>query len=386
MQIVHVVRQYWPSIGGLEEFVARLCAEQRANGLNPSVVTLNRPFKGPRRKLPATDLHEGTEVVRIPYWGSTRYPLAPAILGKLDRADLIHVHAVDFFFDFLAATQVMHRRPLVATTHGGFFHTDAHARLKRVWFNTVTRRTASAYRAVVACSRADFESFSKIAPSNLVLIENGVDIAKFAGAARETPAKKLVTIGRFSANKRLDRLLDAMRALVALDNEWRLHIVGAQSDWTLQDVTAAINARSLAREVTAHVGLTNDQMRDVIGDASLFVSASEYEGFGMALVEALSAGLTPIVHANATFRGFEATHGFIRLADFANARASAAAIQQAFAELLEKPTETRQRAIALGKNFSWPDVAARYTDVYRKILSGSANAPPAIRSERPHVS
>jgi alpha-1,3-mannosyltransferase len=45
-------------------------------------------------------------------------------LRHLRDADIVHVHAIDFFFDFLGWTKPLHGKKLVVSTHGGFFHTS----------------------------------------------------------------------------------------------------------------------------------------------------------------------------------------------------------------------------------------------------------------------
>ncbi|MGO7917288.1 glycosyltransferase, partial [Rhizobium ruizarguesonis] len=51
--------------------------------------------------------------------------------------------------------------------------------------------------------------------------------------------RRIVTIGRFSVNKRLDHLLDSMAILKTRDPEWHLDIVGAESDLNRADVEGA---------------------------------------------------------------------------------------------------------------------------------------------------
>eukprot|EP01036_Dinobryon_divergens_P045406 gene45406-60663_t len=177
--IVHVVRQYSPSRGGLEDVVANLSSNLLDNGYRVRVVTLDRLFREPEKTLPAHAMAGNVEVVRIPWRGSSRYPIAPQVFRHIRDADLVHVHGVDFFFDALAWTRMLHRKPLVATTHGGFFHTKKFANLKKIWFSTVTRLSAFAYRSVICCSQSDLEMFRKIAAERAALIENGVDLVKF---------------------------------------------------------------------------------------------------------------------------------------------------------------------------------------------------------------
>ncbi|MCW2285944.1 alpha-1,3-mannosyltransferase [Rhodoblastus acidophilus] len=371
MKIIHVVRQYWPLVGGLEEFVARLAREQRLAGASVRVVTLDESFSRRGLKLAPMETHEGVEIVRIPFYGSTRYPIAPQVLGQLAGADLIHVHAVDFFFDFVALTRGLRQCPIVATTHGGFFHTAKHTLLKRIWFHTITRLTASAYRAVVASSLSDFETFSAIAPRNARLIENGVDIEKFKGAASPLPSRSLLTIGRFSLNKKLDLLLESFRQLVRDGEDWRLDIVGMESDWTREDLRREIAARGLEQRVTVHVGADNAAIARLMSRASLFVSASDYEGFGIVLVEALSAGLLPVVHGNEAFRSFAARRGGVRICDYTDPMASAEAIRAAFVDLAGAP-HMRDDLIKISEGYAWPQVARTYLELYRECVEASS--------------
>ena len=79
MNIVHVVRQFHPALGGIESVVRELASAQVAAGHRVRVVTLNRVFKATQDQvLPARGVVDGAEVIRLPFFGSTRYPLAPS--------------------------------------------------------------------------------------------------------------------------------------------------------------------------------------------------------------------------------------------------------------------------------------------------------------------
>lgn len=366
MRIVHVTRQFPPGLGGIEEVVAQLVEAQARAGHDVRVLTLDRIFTDPDTRLVARDEWMGAQVLRFPYRGSMRYPLAPAVLGHVGDADVVHVHAIDFFFDFMSFTRAWHRRPMVATTHGGFFHTDAHARLKRLWFSTITRLAARGYDRIVACSQPDFDMFAPIAKGNLTLIENGVDLAKFAERASPAPTKNLVAIGRFSFNKKPERLLDAMVELGKRDREFSLDLIGGAFDWTRETLVTEIAARKLGDRVRLHVGVSNDEIARIISGASLFVSASVHEGFGISLIEALSAGLLPVVEANAAFKSFAARAADVVLTDYAQAARAADAILQAYARLAADPAATRARLASAARPFAWPGVAERYMRVYEE--------------------
>ncbi|MGO8186498.1 glycosyltransferase family 4 protein [Rhizobium leguminosarum] len=364
--IVHVVRQFLPNRGGLEDVVANLARQTVRLGYRVRVVTLDSLFTAPEDKLPLREDIDGIEVVRIPWFGTSRYPLAPQVFRHLADADLVHVHAIDFFFDALAWARLLHGKPMIVTTHGGFFHTQKYATIKKIWFRTLTRASAMAYRRVVCCSASDLKQFSEIAPDSL-LIENGADIGKFADTASRRAKRRIVTIGRFSVNKRLDHLLDAMAMLKTRDPEWHLDIVGAESDLNRADVEGAIESRHLSGRVTLHVSPENDTIRRIIAEASILASASEYEGFGLVALEAMSAGLLPVLNANDAFATLAARHPVLMLADFTNPESAATAIEAAHQALLRQPDAVRAELLDAARGYSWDIVAGRYIDLYRSL-------------------
>lgn len=368
--VVHVVRQFAPSRGGLEDVVANLCRSLPEQGYRVRVVTLDRIFTDPDTKLPARETVEGIEVVRIPWSGSSRYPLAPTVFRHIQDADLLHVHAIDFFFDALAWTRPFHGKPMVATTHGGFFHTPRFAAVKKVWFRTLTRLSAGGYRALVCCSASDMALFSQIAADRVTLIENGADITKFANDAVGPPPKRIATLGRFSVNKRLDRLIAAFAALVRRDGDWRLDVIGTSSDLGPEDLRRLLDVHNVAGSVRLHLSPDDETIRALFSQASLFASASEYEGFGLVAVEVMAAGLVPVLNANDAYKALARRHDGVVLADFADAAAAAERMEAAYRALAEEPEAVRAAMKAAASAYDWHTVSGRYAEVYAAILRG----------------
>ncbi len=365
--IVHVVRQFLPNRGGLEDVVANLSLELLKRDYRVRVVTLDRLFIQPDKILPSSETLDGIEIVRIPWRGSSRYPLAPTVFKYLGDADIIHVHAIDFFFDALAWGWLLHRKPMVVTTHGGFFHTTAHSKIKTLWFNTITRISALAYQDIIACSKADERLFEQIAKRRTVLIENAAGIEKFANSASTTAQQRLITIGRFSVNKQPGNLLETLAMLAKGGPDWQLDICGVPSDLTELDLQEHAASLGIKDQVHIHVGASNETIRDLMKEASFFVSASEYEGFGLVAIEAMSAGLIPILQPNDAYRDLASAHSFIRLADFRLPDQAATTIREAFQDLRNRP-ELRDLAIKTAKAYSWESAAGRYATIYDEIV------------------
>lgn len=368
MRIVHVVRQFLPNRGGLEDVVANLCRAQLRMGLKPSVVTLDRLFADPGLRLAQEEVIDGIPIRRIPYRGSSRYPFAPSVFAHLSEADIVHVHAIDFFFDALALGWMLHRKPLVATTHGGFFHTRDFSGLKKIWMNGPTRLSSLAYRAIAGCSANDARMFENVATGKVRLIENGVDLDKFRGASSIAPVRRLVSIGRFSKNKRPENLIATMAELLRSGADWHLDMIGVESDWSEGELRDAVARAGLASQIELHVGLGDAGARGVMSGASLFVSASDFEGFGLALIEAMSAGLVPVVQPNEAFAALSEKYPVIRLADFAAPREAANVIVEAL-ESLEASQGALKPDIDALAPYSWQQVALNYQAFYNDSLN-----------------
>lgn len=370
LRVVHVVRQYAPSIGGLEDAVANLSRHLAAQpGIDVRVVTLDRLFSAPDAVLPQSEIVDGIPVARIPWRGSKRYPLAPSVLGAVAGADLVHVHAVDFFFDFMAWTKPLHRLPMVASTHGGFFHTEFAATAKKLYFQTVTRASAIGYAAICASSENDAATFRRIAPQRTVALENGVNIEKWADAGSATPERTMIFIGRWSGNKRVPALIDLVAALRAENPAWRLIVAGVPDVETVDSLAAHAAETGVGDAVEIHLKPGDAELRALVGRSGYIASASSYEGFGLTIVEGMSAGLLPIVSPLAPFTKLVDALGDGTVIDVADPKASAAKVEAAFRRQSADLAARRQAAIALAGRYAWPGVAARFREIYDRVVS-----------------
>ena len=368
MRVDHIVRQFNPAVGGLEDAVLNIARRQRDElGVDTRVVTLDRIF-GHRGRLPKHDVVEGVPVLRLPWRGSTRYPLAPSVLVHLASADLLHVHAIDFFFDFLALTRFLHKKPMVASTHGGFFHSRTLARLKRLWFATVTSASATGYRRIVACSHSDAALFNPIAAARLVVIENGINQEKFAACSASKPSQVIVSFGRFARHKRLDLLFPLLARLRQHDAAWRLVIAGRDADQTHDQLHAMALAAGVRDAVQIVVDPTDRELRSLISQTSYFACLSEHEGFGLAAVEALSAGLLPILSSIEPFRRLVSVTKCGLLVDPDDVAGTAAAIVASHITTPQPYEERRLACIRASSLYDWKTVAAAYRNLYDDVL------------------
>lgn len=367
MKILHIVRQFHPCVGGIERFTLDLCRHTRRQGHECAVLTLDRDFASGRR-LPAQETVEGMEVRRVPYFGPRRYRMAPTALAYLRGYDLLHIHCVDFFVDYLAATRWLHRRPMIVSTHGGFFHSPWGSGVKRLYFHVITKLALSLADRVVCDSPQDLALFSRIAEHRCQLIENGVDYESFAHIAKRLCPGLLLHVGRTDANKHVDKLLQATALVAAERPEVRLALVGPDwlGEWPrLQRVAADLGIAERVR----FVGQVEEaELHRWLAEAHFFVSASAYEGFGIAAVEAMAAGTAPILNDIPAFRYLTQGGTCGLLADFDHPAAAAATIARALAMPPASYEDLANRARAAASRYSWLAVGEKFLTLYADVL------------------
>lgn len=368
MRVLHVVRQFHPAVGGLENMVLSLARAQLRAGLQAEVLTLNRRFQDLDTVLPSRDCVEDIPVRRIPFRGSRRYPVAPQVLSHVEDFDLVHVHGVDFFADFLSATAPWHRKPMVLTTHGGFFHTTFAQHLKRFYFKTITKSSLRNYRRVIACSENDAQTFRTIAGERVVAIENGVDIQKFRDVSSREYQPKIAYFGRFAAHKGILNLINAFVRVRHAIPDARLVLIGNDSDGMLRIIEAACADGWRDGSIKILTDRNDGEIADELSTCSFFASASQYEGFGLTLVEAMSAGLIPIANEIPSFEAILRRAGVGLLTNFDKPEVAADNLLRFMRASPERYTELRSAAIAAAAPYDWAQVEQLYRNEYERVV------------------
>ncbi len=363
MKILHVCNHFYPNVGGIETYVKELSKNLIKLGHTSDVLCLDTKYKG--SLLPREEVVEGIKVFRTGCLDLKFYKLAPHVLKYVKDYDIVHVHAVSFFTDFFSLTKPLHKKPLVLSTHGGIFHTKKIMPLKNAYFFGWEKMILKNFDQIFAHSVNDKELFSKIAPDNKInLIPYSLYFADYQVPRRFTK-NSMLFVGRMGKNKRIDRLISVLKNVSDKINDATLVLVG---EYLKDDKGLLSMAKSLGVE-NKIISLGPKYGRDLIkiyASANIFVSAADYEGFGISVLEAMAAGCPVVVNDIRAFRNF-VTHGKTGyIIDYTEEKEAADSIIEILGSNLEKiSSEGRKYA----KSYDWSIGASQAIEVYKNIIT-----------------
>jgi glycosyltransferase involved in cell wall biosynthesis len=307
----------------------------------------------------------------------------PMMIGLVDAlaasgADVIHVHSHRYGHVLEAAAVAERRRiPLVASTHYHPAMADEPPlkrgllRVQDVGFGATAYRVA---RALVVETEYEARLVREFAPAERIrVIPPGIDLAGWGSPSLDPPVpaslppEYFLFVGRVAPNKGLAILLGALARMPATE---RLPLVLMGRDWG-ERAALESRARSLGIADSVHfLGHVESlgTYRAVVRGARALVLPSEYEAFGLVLLEAMAAR-TPIVAT--TVGGVpEVLDGGRsgRMVPYGDPVALAEALRSVRTEVAAT-TELVRSASARVRAFDWSVSTERLRALYREVAA-----------------
>lgn len=368
MKILQVSRQFFPSTGGIENVMYCLSRALQQEGYCSDTVTLRSIFN--TGEIADTEsCVDGLKVYRLAHMGIKRYPIAPGVISFVPSYDVLHIHGIDFFIDFLSLTRPFHGKPIIVSTHGGIFHTQWLASFKQFYFKTFTRLSLRGADAIVCISKQDYDLFRTIAPEHkLHIVSNGVNVEPFLTIKKQIVPGLLLGIGRIVKHKCIERLISLLSMLAKDFPNVHLVWVGNDPEKRIPQLLAYAQQLGVESRVNFVGQVPDEKVRDLLSQAHLFVSAAEYEGFGLSTIEAMSSGTVPVVTPVGVHPEVvrEEKTGFIY--GFEEQQAL-----DCFRYVLSldenKINQIGNNARETAKQYSWTKVVDSYLAIYESVLS-----------------
>ncbi|GAA1389026.1 MSMEG_0565 family glycosyltransferase [Pseudonocardia kongjuensis] len=233
-------------------------------------------------------------------------------------------------------------------------------------------RAIASPAALVCVSRAVAAEVRDGWGRDATVIGNGVDAARFAradgGPWRERFGRYVLSVGGIEPRKGTADLVEAMALLPGL----RLVVGGGETLFDYRDYRASVLARAAELGVTPEIlgPVDDDDLPGLMAGAAAFAFPSVKEGFGLAAMEALAAGVPLVTRDLPVLREV-----FGPAARFA---ADPAGFAAGLAAAVAGPDPVRERAgRELAARHSWTAAADRHVRLYREFAATGSACPSA---------
>lgn len=282
MHILHLYKDYYPVLGGIENAIRVLAEGHTASGHEVTVLVCNRGFRSDR------ETRKGVEILkpgRLATKASMPLSLRQWLSLLRQNPDVIHVHS-PYPLGEVGVWLLKRSTPFVITYHSDVVRQQGWLRV----YGPLLRRVLRSADRIMPTSPRYLETSQWLTPveERCTVVPLGVDAQRFHPPP--TPfdgPPTLLFVGRLRYYKGLDTLL---RAMVDLP-EVRLKVVGAGpmgDAWTALSETLGVDSR-----VTFLGEVSDERLPSLYHQAHLFVlpANARSEAFGMVLLEAMASGL-----------------------------------------------------------------------------------------------
>jgi len=216
--------------------------------------------------------------------------------------DVVHIHGHGRFTSNWALKFLKDKKPIIYTAHG-FFHSRKSGRIKKIYNKFFGKRLNNATYCT-ALTELEKNSYLKLGVRNdkIKIIPNWVDLKNnkllkisrrkiISSFGLDPNLKTLLYVGRIHESKGLSYVLKAIRNI-----KINLLIVGRDGGYMSQ-LKEEIVDLGLQKRVAITGPISGRKLKEIYSSSDFFILFSEWEGFGIVVIEAMAYGL-PIIVSN----------------------------------------------------------------------------------------
>ncbi len=389
MRILQIIPSISLVYGGPSQMVLGLSAALAAKNIDVTIittdsngdigqlpldVTLNQPIK-----------QNDYQIIYFRCYPWRRYKFSLSLLQWLNenagQFDLAHIHALFSPVTTFAATIARgHNLPYVIRPCGMLDPADLQKKklLKQIYGTLLEGPNLAGAAAIHFTSKEEAKISERFGLGNTgkmpvpqdLVIPLGVTAGLSPKKLRESQVPIILFMSRIEPKKGLDLLIPALESILESGIEFSFILAGSNpqdADYETQ-IKVQIHNSILARYTTITGFVSGDFKHELLTNADLFVLPSYYENFGIAVAEAMAAGvpvaISDRIHIAEDIRQAEAGWvGPLEVGAIANSIKSA----------LLNPDERQRRGLNgqeyAKKHYNWDAIAQQTIDAYQQILS-----------------
>jgi glycosyltransferase involved in cell wall biosynthesis len=388
VRILHVTPTLARRTGGPAVLVVELAQALEDQGVASTVFTTDMaraPAAWSGERITDGDLPDGAEGLDIrvfplqrPYRLAYSRPLARALREEAGGFDVVHVHSLFLHPQFVAYRAARRAGiPHVVSPHGSLDpYLRRRGRARKAVNDALWQRAMLDSAALLHVTSDDEATLVSDVARDVprAVVPLGIDWARFQqrGDAQRFRERHLggeegpvvLFLGRLTFKKGIDILIEAMADVVRRHPAARLAIVGPDDENLRPELEALAERLGIGHAVVFTGMLTGDDRADALAAARLWALSSHTENFGVAVVEAIAAGL-PVVISRAVNIAPDLEAGGVALVPELEAAAFAAAIG-GLLEDDELAGSMGARAREFARRYDWAAVAPRFVEMYAR--------------------
>lgn len=382
--IAHLIPYLARDFGGQVFAMAAMADGLAKQGETVGVFSVHRPAEGQPVQQAAP---VATSLCRDASWGALRH--SRQLWSALRSAEPRLIHSHGLWTDVNRCAAVMARQKGIPHVLGACGMLDP-AALKRsawkkqlvgAWFQHDALRHAS---CLLANSEQEYQDMRRFGLRNPVAIVPNPVPGPGSSTTGLTPGKSpsagdrktVLFLGRIHPVKGLSRLVEAWSRLSTAHPDWQLVLAGPDEGGHRAVIESQITRLGCGTSVQFTGPLDPPAKWAALHAADLFVMPSDFENFGLSIVEAMMASLPVITTTGTPWKALaEKAVGWW-------VDPNASSLELALAEAMNLSDGIREemgrRGSKLASNFSPENVTTQLLDLYR-WLQGAATRPDFVQ-------
>jgi glycosyltransferase involved in cell wall biosynthesis len=308
---MHVIAGLAREDGGPPQACVQMCQELARLGNHVAIYTSDADLKiNAGGAAPLSRSIEGVTIKRFPLQFdpaayAISFPFAAALKRAIPTYDVVHINSLYKFPSTVAASYCQrYKVPYLIRPHGTLdpYHFRRHRLLKSLYEWLFEWRNLEHSAAVHFTSVEEMELARPLGLRiRSVVVPLGVDLTgcgvtrpsgRFRSIWPQTLGKRLILfLGRLNVKKGLELLVHAFAQIARERDDLHLVIAGPDNEGYGMHVRKWLSREHVLTKATFTGILVGDDKLDLLRDAELFVLPSYAENFGLAVVEAMAAGL-----------------------------------------------------------------------------------------------
>lgn len=301
MHVVQITPKFYPSFGGVQTHVKKISEELVKQGVDVEVLTTD-----PSGKLPVKETINHVKVVRFKSWAPSESYHFSSELRKYLKAharefEIVHAHSYhDLPAYYVSSLKNRSDFNFVFTPH---YHGSGHSAFRQLihlFYRPIGAKIFNNADAIICVSEFEKRLVLRDFPrtsTRVIVIPNGVDSKLFRRVEemhQQKTEKIILFVGRLEKYKRVDTLI---QSLLYLNPAVRMCIIGMGPEKTR--LVKLSKDLGVAERVVFEEKVSDLELAERYRLASVLVSLSSHEAYGLSIAESLSIG-TPCVVANST--------------------------------------------------------------------------------------